>query len=334
MIRSIYITLVFLASLSFAAWPGEKRGIREASGIARMGDEILIVGDEDAGTYFRYKLPSGESPLIPLKNKLLKNVVWAGLPIVIDQEAIDILADGRVVILSERLRSLMDKNGVVAEYPQMTAESGNRGLEGLAVRKMKDGTSRVAALWEGGYPRYSGLPPAYREKVGRNAMRPLLLLHDIEDGDRGIRLKEKDLYIREFEVPLPPGLEPEAQRFRAPALVWHRFERAGHREWGLILLLSSEYSLPPRAGSVEDCGGIYPGKKGDRYCMKLLQKFDLDGLPVGDPLNLTQLLPADIADRNWEGMDWYEEGKSLILIYEEDPDKAGFAFVINLPDRW
>lgn len=327
MARTPLFTFAVLLLLGCAAHTGEKRGIREASGIAREGDEILIVGDEDAGTYFRYKLPPGENPLIPIESERLISVVWAGLPIVIDQEAIDILADGRVVVLSERLRSLIDKDGVVAEYPHFAAESGNRGLEGIAVRKMSDGSSRIASLWEGGYPRFSALPRTIREKAGRIAMQPVLLLHDIAPGERDLHLRKEDLHIREFQVPLPPGSEPEAQRFRSPALVWHRFERGGQMEWGFILLLSSEFSLAPGPGSPEDCGG-------ERYCFKWLMKFDREGLPVGDPIDLDTLLPADIAPRNWEGMDWYEEGSSLILIYEEDPDRQGFAYIIDLPDNW
>ncbi len=64
----------------------------------------------------------------------------------VDLEAIDVLADGRVVVISERLRSMVSKDGVVVGYDDPFAEFGERGLEGLAVRKVDDKTSKVAVL--------------------------------------------------------------------------------------------------------------------------------------------------------------------------------------------
>lgn len=326
--------LLFGLCFSCAAHSDRSLGIQEASGVTRRGDELLMVGDEGAGTYFRYPLPKNGNPLIAIETDRLKTVKWGGLPIVVDQEAIDVLADGRVVILSERLRALIDKDGMVAEYPQFVAESGNRGLEGLAVRTLPNGISQVAVVWEGGYPRYEALPKTVRDRVGRVSMLPVLLLHEIARGETGLRMREENLYVREFQVPVPPGAEPRAQRFRCPALVWSRFERDGRQEWGFILLLSSEYSLPPRSGSLEDCGSAVPGRGGERYCYKWLMRFDLEGLPVSDPIDLTAILPPDIANRNWEGMGWFKKEQSLVLVYEEEAVNRGFAYVVDLPDDW
>jgi hypothetical protein len=48
----------------------------------------------------------------------------------VDLEAVDILADGRVVALSERLHALVSDGGLVAEYPDFLGEVGGIGLEG------------------------------------------------------------------------------------------------------------------------------------------------------------------------------------------------------------
>jgi len=101
------------------------------------------------------------------------------------------------------------------------------------------------------------------------------------------------------------------------------------------------------------------------YQMKMLQRFDLDGKPVGEPLNLNEICTRAFADYiknksvnmgqkmlshckqvksileesngeeiNWEGLGWFEEGKSLIAIYDTWPKDPPFAMVIDIPAGW
>ena len=69
-----------------------------------------------------------------------------------DLEAINVLADGRVVVLSERLRALFGESGMIADYGAPLSEFGKRGLEGLAVRRVKDSTSLVEVCGRGATP--------------------------------------------------------------------------------------------------------------------------------------------------------------------------------------
>jgi hypothetical protein len=67
-----------------------------------------------------------------------------------------------------------------------------------------------------------------------------------------------------------------------------------------------------------------------------LQRFDNHGLPVGDPLDLNERLP-DAQDLNWEGMDWFEEGKSLVLVDDKSGkrrDGPPWVAVVELPSDW
>jgi hypothetical protein len=54
---------------------------------------------------------------------------------------VDILGDGRIVALSERLRSLISTDDLVVQYDDP--------LAGLAVRRLDADGSQVAVLWEG-----------------------------------------------------------------------------------------------------------------------------------------------------------------------------------------
>ncbi|MCP5119133.1 MAG: hypothetical protein GY953_50675, partial [bacterium] len=126
--------------------------IREASGVIFHEGNLLVVDDSIPGTFFRVPLTERKPNTVialndanPVKVELPRIGIW------IDLEGIEVLADGRLVLLSERLRSIVGEDGMVAEYDYPLAEVGRRGLEGLAVRSLPDGSSRIAALWEGGY---------------------------------------------------------------------------------------------------------------------------------------------------------------------------------------
>jgi hypothetical protein len=301
-------------------------GIEEPSGVLRDGDRLLVVGDGETGTWYSLPLPADAADRIPLAPAALVRHRLAGTPNATDLEAIDVLADGRVVVLSEDLHALLDEHGTVAEYDGL-AETGGRGLEGLAVRDLGDGTSRVAVLWEGGYP-----------DGGGSAQVPRIFVHDVPAGASGLMISPGNVLAEvRLQLPLPAGAEPRAQRFRCPDLVWHRLRKEDPESWGFIVLLSSGWSVPPVAGSSEECP-----KSGDgaplRWCYKWIQRFDGSGRPVGDPYDLDPALPPPIRLSNWEGLGWFVPGSSLVLVYDErilervlDPQEA---IVVHLPDGW
>jgi hypothetical protein len=200
--------------------------------------------------------------------------------------------------------------GLVVQYDETLNEIAGRGLEGLAVRPRSDGGSWVAVLWEGGYS-----DPGKSEHVDHFPMAPLLVVHDLPAGATGFEHRLEDFPANPLDVPVPEGEEPEAQRFRAPDLVWHRLPGG---EWGFIVLLSSENRSPDR-----------------RYHHRWIQRFDQNGKRVGKPVDIETSLPPDMQDLNWEGLGWFEEGQRLVTVHD-DPDDAGptEALVIELPEGW
>ena len=149
-------------------------------------------------------------------------------------------------------------------------------------------------------------------------MRPLVVVHDLNSGVRGVELKMRDAKLAvELEVPKPAGEEPEAQRFRAPDLVWTRWRNGSAEDWGFLVLISSQDSV-----------------ERPQYLHHWLQRFDLKGKPVGEPLDLAQFLPRDVQHANWEGFSWFEPGKSLVLVHEGDRRQPANAFILDLPEDW
>jgi hypothetical protein len=63
-------------------------------------------------------------------------------------------------------------------------------------------------------------------------------------------------------------------------------------------------------------------------------RFTLDGKPVGDPLDLAEFLPADLRQENWEGLSWYERGRTVVLVHEGTSSIAPHAFILKLPREW
>ncbi|HTG72932.1 MAG TPA: hypothetical protein VMB70_04150 [Terriglobia bacterium] len=292
--------------------------IREASGVLRQSDSLLVVDDSTWGSYFSVPIAGERGPLIALQRTRVRRIPLPATPLAPDFEGIDRLADGRLVFLSERLRSLVGEEGPIAEYDSLLGEFANRGLEGVAVRPLPGGISRIAVVWEGGYPDYASVPWSVRGVVGRRAMRPLVVVHDLNSGVRGVELKMRDARLAvELEVPKPAGEEPEAQRFRAPDLVWTRSPGGSPDDWIFLVLIASE-------DSVEQ----------PQYLYHWLQRFDLKGKPVGKPLDLAQFLPEDVRDANWEGLSWFEPGKSLVLVHEGNRRQSCHAFILNLPEDW
>ena len=290
--------------------------VREASGVFRESDRLLVVDDSVWGAYSSVAIDGQKGPLISLQGA--RRISLPACPMVPDFEGVDRLADGRLVFLSERLRSLVGKDGLIAEYDSLLGEFANRGLEGVAVRPLAGGVSRIAVLWEGGYPDYASVPWSLRGTAGRQAMRPLVVVHDLNSGVRGVELKMRDAKMAvELEVPKPDGQEPEAQRFRAPDLVWTRWRNGPVEDWGFLVLITSQNSVPR-----------------PQYLFHWLQRFDLKGKPIGEPLDLAQSVPKDIQHANWEGLSWFDPGKSLVLVYEGDRRPDTYAFILNLPEDW
>lgn len=291
----------------------------EASGIVRAGNELLIVSDSDAGAYYRLPLVSGAGPVVKIDPAHLTRVSWSAASLATDLESIDVLADGRIVVLSERLRALVAERAIVIEYDDPLADLGERGLEGVAVLSTADRTSRVATIWEGGYPVTTDLPAQLVPMVAKRALRPVIVVHDLQKGAAGQRHRMDRApreNIIELQPPLPAGVEPAAQRFRAPDLVWHSPRPT---ELGFIVLLNSSSAEP------------------ERYEHIWLQRFGLAGKAVGEPVDVEKLVPEPLRGMNWEGLAWYEPGRSVILIDDRGGKRRSgppTAFVVALPHSW
>ncbi len=315
-------SLVLLLGCARTYARGAPQRVEEASGITRLGDHLLIVGDDDAGAYYRFPLQGVRGQFIPIDPSRVTRVALPQAELAVDLESIDVLADGRVVVLSERLRALVGEKGVIAEYANRLSEFGNRGLEGLAVRSLEKGTSRVAVLWEGGYPEHKAVPVQLQKHIGRLPMHPVIWIHDLKVDQAGITVKLKAaLRVVVLDVPKPAGQEPQAQRFRTPDLVWDHWDNDGDgkKDWGFIILLSSQNS--PEDGKPE-------------YMHQWLQRFTIAGKPVGTPLDLNKGVPPHLKRANWEGLGWFEEGKSLVLIHDKPPEGPPTALIVGLPDNW
>ncbi len=310
--RLLFILAALLAAPCQVAVAAEAIPIFEASGVARQGDALLLVDDGVNGAYLRFALQGEHGPEIGLDPSRIERIPLPHGYIATDLEGIDILADGRVVVLSERLRSLFCADGIVAEYDAPLSEFGKRGLEGVAVRSLPDQSSQVAVLWEGGYPEYQHVPEQLRAQVGRKAMSPLIQIHYLRPGESGVLVRGGGLL--RLEVPIPSGREPAAQRFRAPDLVWHQHR---NNRWGFIVLLSSQDSTD------------HP-----TYMYHWLQRFSADGKRIGEPLDLDRIMPPELKGVNWEGLGWFEEGQSLVLVYESQRQPKTVAYVLSLPDAW
>ncbi len=355
-----FVAITVLATFGVPLFAGAGEIIvREASGVARLGDRLIIVGDDADGRYFELDLEARRDPVIPIDPAKVRGVSIPNAAMAMDLESIDILADGRIAVLSEQLRCLVaGKSGVdqpfevVAEYARTFAEFGSLGLEGLAVSKQDNGGSKVAVLWEGGYPDFESVPQQLRDRVGRFPLKPVVIVHEIsEQGVADLVLQPPK--IIPLQVPEPNGEEPESQRFRGTDLVWHRWRSPNEKEGvieGFIVLLSSSNS---------------PVEGPRRYRFKYLQRFDMEGRTVGDPLDLTSVCRTILGesadevcrelgfemsyhmrnvigiveesqgeDVNWEGLGWFVEGESLITIYDTWPKDPPFALIFDIPEEW
>lgn len=303
-------------------------GATEASGVTRQGNELLIVSDADPGAYYSFDLSNEQGPLLRLLQEELVRHVLPGAALALDFESIDVLADGRIVALSERLRALIGANGLVMQYDDPLSELGERGLEGLAVRPGQNGASEVAVLWEGGWVEDGDVQPQIRRLLGKPLL-PIVFTHEIKPGETGGKRKVKnDAELVELKVP-QPDQDNDGWRFRAPDLAWHQWR--GQSEPGFIVLLNSQRPAE------------LPGKP--KFGPRWLQRFDRAGNPVGRHFDLAEdldeetkrLLGEDrLKKANWEGLGWYEAGKSLVLVHDKSElhDDIPVALVVALPSEW
>ena len=319
---------IFVTSLLLALLPGCKTTdvtnetpdisqvveseVREASGIVVKDSSFLIVGDDTPGTYFKYNIreqdkPSGKGPLLSRIeiDKAEEKKLGGGLAL--DLESVDFFQDGRIAVISERLNALVMESGIAADYPSNMAEVGGRGIEGLAISS----ADRIATLWEGGYFNPKDLPDKI-PNVGRTScgpLNPIVCIHDLPDPDEDDDLSVckpngKNNYNDEIIVLMVPNAPDPSQAFRATDLVWSADNKS------IIVLLSS----------TDSANGAF------RY--KWLQRFSMKGEPEGSPLNLCDkgYLPNDLRSgrhTNFEGLGWYDKGKSLVLINDhEEPATA------------
>jgi hypothetical protein len=300
------------------------------SGIARCSaSDVLLVSDEGNAALLRYTLPkeavsSSGVRIVAIEAERIVRTALPGVAVPADLESVAVLADGRAVALSERLRALFSADGrLVASYDDELAELAERGLEGLAVRPLDRGGSRIAVVWEGGYFELPKLLPQLRPR-GRSwlpAVAPTVIVHDLDAGaaDVAVATPEHPLVL---DTPRPNGArEPQAQRFRAPDLVWYRRPGAGPgAEWGFIALLSSQDA--PRPGRTA------------RYAHHWLQRFDGDGRQIGEPIDIDALPLGELKGANWEGADWLIEGRRLMLVNDAGPGERAAILVFDVPDAW
>ena len=102
----------------------------EISGVVRHKNELLLVLDNRPGTFLSVAISNQPGGVIDLSKLVAYSSAWPHAPMVCDLESIEVLADGRIVGLSEQTRALIGPDGVVAYYDHQLSELGNRGLEG------------------------------------------------------------------------------------------------------------------------------------------------------------------------------------------------------------
>ena len=303
-----------------AAGAPDCEGLKAVSGIAFYNGKVFAVDDrlEYAG-YYCVGTPSNRpKPPGILEVDSWEPVALAGAALATDLEAIDVIYGGLAGTISERLHALVFADGRVWEYPWRFAEVGNRGLEGLAIRELHEGkVFEVAVVWEGGYLKRNDLPTSLAPILAGKSYPPVVVVHRIERSSPDQRVS---LLLRDIcQIPLEMASlndwvdkkkqEPEALRFRSPDLIWH--------DDGFIVLLSSQN------GSETE------------YGPKVLQRFDRDGSPIGRPFDLKLAFKEagvnDPENLNWEGMDWYKEGSSLVFVQDGETPQI---VLIELPEDW
>jgi hypothetical protein len=304
--------------------------IIEISGVTRDGNRLLLVSDESTHAYYAYalqpaELPHGAGPVLSSftieQGRLTAHRIFASAPL--DLEGIALLDPSHPIMVSETLRSLLSADRVFAQYPSKLGEIGNRGIEGLAARRVSDTMVEIAVLWEGGFLERRDLARQLTTVTTLLdiALKPVICVHTVSlptsQSSEIAHPCGADADLIELHVPLPPdppdpGEAP--QRFRAPDLVWLP-DGSGF----LVLLASQNATTVPNPA----------------YRYKWLQRFDRKGNAVGLPINLCSLLPASVRagpSGNVEGLAWFDQGESVVLVNDfRGPSTAVILSITNLP---
>ncbi len=360
--RTLIVCLCFgLATTLSCFQPGNTEStytlpLQEASGISAMGDTLLLVGDDNPGRYFKLFVTDTAANVLAPDPQEMVEVILDGAETVVDLESIDILADGRVVVLSEDLTSLAGpptssaaSYGLIARYPPTLNEFGNKGLEGLAVVPAANGASRTAILWEGGYPDLYLTPPQLAPLVGRTPLKPIILVHTIPADSSVDWVHDPDTVIT-LQVPEPEGKPPDAMRYRASDLVWHAWHEADSLIEGFIVLIAPANS---------------PVNSSPTYGPTEALRFTMDGRPFGESINVQQTAVASLQalsdndlqrcteaqqdhilslrkmleeeperNINFEGLGWFRQGKRLVTVFDRYPIEPTLVFFVDVPRHW
>lgn len=330
--------------------------LKEASGVTAVGDTLLLVGDDNPGRYFKLPIPDTHVRVFAPDPDHLIEVPLPGAELAVDLEAIDVLTDGRVVVLSEDLTALVgplssdtDVCGLIARYPPAMNEFGNRGVEGLAVRPAAHGGSEIAVLWEGGYGYLPLIPSELQPTIGHEPLKPVVVIHTVP-ADSTVGWVSRDNRMITLNPPEPPGEVPEALRYRGADLVWHQWQDGDTTVDGFIVVIAASNS---------------PEDGGPTYLTGELQRFDLNGEPVGDAIDLhaealrllndavmsfDDDLPDSLAEHmdtvrgmfeardeytaNFEGLGWSRAGEQLVVVFDGYPTEPTLVFFIDVPEEW
>ena len=301
----LQILLMVLMLLNACSAPVE---LVEASGVVRVGEQLIIVSDDSAGALFRYELPNRDYhnrkaallATISIDKPLYQAFTSSDAS---DLESIDVLPNGQILVLSEQAAALFTKDGLAVQYPEELKELASRGLEGLAIHS--DG--QVVVLWEGGYYSPGVLPGIFAGDSDNHKLspKPRFCVHTFPVSPETSACMGENA-IRDLEVPSPPD---STQSFRAPDLVWDTDGQS------FIVLLASLNAA------------------NDAFRYLWLQRFSVSGEPSGAPLNLCDqgILPQQLRDgpeSNIEGLAWFDPGESLILI--NDTKQTATAIVLSV----
>lgn len=293
-----------------ACHPSEKPEFKEVSGVARLGDRLLMVGDDANGTVFSASVAGRALGIVALGSNSVEVLSVPHGTFAQDLEAIGIAGEVALV-LSERLHCLVSfADGQFYEYPKSLSEIGNRGLEGLAIRP-SGGGFKVAALWEGGFLQAEDLPDELR-RLALKPLKPVLALHDLKF--EGGRLVVENLELAVLKVPIPE----HGYAFRAPDLEWVRSEEGA---WQVAVLLSSENPNVPKS------------QPQLRWKHRQIRRFTLMGDPVPGLIDINAVVePSQLKRANWEGLSWFEPGRTFVLVHDHPPKGIPCAYVI--PAEW